>query len=114
MIGEPECGPIARSLRERIERGEFRDGQKLSMRKLAAEYGASRPVVRDALCALSDDGLAAQETASAQWRVRKPDPSLADIARRLDELSRAVRRITLYLVPSDFAPWLTELAEEPR
>ena len=32
-----------------------------------------------------------------------PYPSLADIARRLDELSRAVRRITLYLVPSDFA-----------
>ena len=75
MTGELECGRIARSLRERIERGEFRDGQKLSMRKLAAEYGASRPAVRDALRALGDDGLAAQETASAQWRVDKPDPS---------------------------------------
>jgi DNA-binding GntR family transcriptional regulator len=112
VTGELKCGRIVRSLRERIERGEFRDGEELSMRKLAAEYGMNRPVVRDALCALNDDGLATQDAASGQWRVRRPDPSLADIAGRLDELSRAVRRITLYFVPPDFARWLTEPADE--
>jgi DNA-binding GntR family transcriptional regulator len=99
---------VARSLRERIGRGELGDGEKLSMRQLAAEYGVSRSVVRGALCSLNDDGLAVQETVSARWRVRNPDPSLSDIARRLDELSRAVQRITLYLVPPGFAEWLTE------
>ena len=112
MIAEPKWGRVARSLRERIKSGGFRDGQELSMRELAAEYGVSRSAVRDALGVLRDDGLAVQQAASGRWRVHKPDPSLADLATRLYELSRAVKRITLYLVPPDFAGWLAEPADE--
>ncbi|WP_242123486.1 FadR/GntR family transcriptional regulator [Sphingobium sp. Sx8-8] len=49
---------IAAALRERICSGEFSIGQRLpAERLLAAEYGVSRPTVREALFALETEGL---------------------------------------------------------
>lgn len=49
---------IANKIKERIENGEFKEGEKLvSERKIAEQYSVSRNVVREALKSLSQQGL---------------------------------------------------------
>lgn len=64
---------IAGKLKERIEKGEFKEGQKLiSERKIAEEYGVSRNVVREALKSLNQQGLLNIIPAKGAF-VTKPD-----------------------------------------
>ena len=57
-MGRPLPEEIAAELSQRIQRGEFADGQRLpSERELSAHYAVSRPVVREALSHLKSGGL---------------------------------------------------------
>lgn len=49
---------VAETLRERIRSGEFQPGSRLpTQRELESEFGVSRSAVREALAALTQDGL---------------------------------------------------------
>jgi DNA-binding GntR family transcriptional regulator len=57
MNTESAAARVARGLRERVSNGALAPGTSLSQAAIAAEYGVSRIPVRDALQALSTDGL---------------------------------------------------------
>ncbi|MFD4195946.1 GntR family transcriptional regulator [Amycolatopsis thermoflava] len=55
---EPLHLQVARNIRNDIESGRLRDGQRLpSTRELAEEWGVSTPVINDAMAILSKEGL---------------------------------------------------------
>jgi DNA-binding transcriptional regulator YhcF (GntR family)/predicted kinase len=55
---EPLHLQVARNIRNDIESGTLRDGQRLpSTRELAEEWGVSTPVINDAMAILSKEGL---------------------------------------------------------
>lgn len=82
---------IYEQLFERIVRGEFPVNARLpSETELARRFGASRPVVREALARLRDDGLIVSRQGSGSYVKRRPDQavlqfvpvaSIADIQR---------------------------------
>lgn len=57
MIDKINSDDIARDLRDRIIRGEFRSGQRLVERDIAEWYTISRTPIREALKLLSAEGL---------------------------------------------------------
>ncbi|RYE82461.1 MAG: FadR family transcriptional regulator [Hyphomicrobiales bacterium] len=64
-----------------ITRGEFAPNSRLpSEAKLSAMYGASRPVVREALARLKEDGIVVSRQGSGSYVRRQPDPSILDLA----------------------------------
>src|ERR671917_514181 len=82
---------IYEKLFERIVAGEFPVNARLpSETELARRFGASRPVVREALARLRDDGLIVSRQGSGSYIKRRPDQavlqfvpvgSIADIQR---------------------------------
>src|ERR671916_1206506 len=82
---------IYEKLFERIVAGEFPVNARLpSETELARRFGASRPVVREALARLRDDGLIVSRQGSGSYVRRRPDQavlqfvpvgSIADIQR---------------------------------
>ena len=82
---------IYEQLFEHIVRGEFPVNARLpSETELARRFGASRPVVREALARLRDDGLIVSRQGSGSYVKRRPDQavlqfvpvgSIADIQR---------------------------------
>src|ERR671916_2886799 len=82
---------IYEKLFERIVAGEFPVNARLpSETDLARRFGASRPVVREALARLRDDGLIVSRQGSGSYVTRRPDDavlrfvpvgSIADIQR---------------------------------
>jgi DNA-binding FadR family transcriptional regulator len=85
---------IYEQLFERIVAGEFPVNARLpSETELARRFGASRPVVREALARLRDDGLIVSRQGSGSYVRRRPDHavlqfvpvgSIADIQRCLE------------------------------
>lgn len=70
---EPLHQQVARNIRNLIEAGELRDGQKLSStRELAAEWGVSTYTISDAMAVLVEEGLV-ESKARAGRVVRAPD-----------------------------------------
>lgn len=64
---------IAQKIKERIENGEFKEGEKLiSERKLAEQYGVSRNVIRESLKSLCQQGMLNIIPAKGAF-VSKPD-----------------------------------------
>jgi DNA-binding GntR family transcriptional regulator len=57
MVGESRVEAIARDLREQILAGKIAPGQRISQLSIADHYGVSRLPVREALRALSSQGL---------------------------------------------------------
>lgn len=82
---------IYASVLERIVAGTYPQGGRLpSEVELAAEFAASRPIVRTALARLREDGLIASRQGSGSYVLRRPDAlvprfvplgSIADIQR---------------------------------
>lgn len=82
----PTGDGLATYLRDSIVAGRFASGEKLpSERSLANDFGVSRPVVREVLRGLSDQGLVEIQAARGTF-VRGPES--ADGARSLDVLYR--------------------------
>lgn len=48
---------LYKELRERIIKGEFKPGQKISMRKITERYGCSKTPIREAFLRLNQEGL---------------------------------------------------------
>jgi GntR family transcriptional repressor for pyruvate dehydrogenase complex len=64
-----------------ITRGDFAASSKMpSEARLCEMFGASRPVVREALARLKEDGIVVSRQGSGSYVRRQPDPSLLDLA----------------------------------
>jgi GntR family transcriptional repressor for pyruvate dehydrogenase complex len=64
-----------------ITRGDFAANARLpSEARLSEMYGASRPVVREALARLKEDGIVVSRQGSGSYVRRQPDPSILDLA----------------------------------
>jgi GntR family transcriptional repressor for pyruvate dehydrogenase complex len=64
-----------------ITRGEFAPNARLpSEARLSDMYGASRPVVREALARLKEDGIVVSRQGSGSYVRRQPDPSILELA----------------------------------
>lgn len=64
-----------------ITRGDFAPSARLpSESRLSELFGASRPVVREALARLKEDGIVVSRQGSGSYVRRQPDPSILDLA----------------------------------
>lgn len=64
-----------------ITRGDFVPSSRLpSESRLSQMYGASRPVVREALARLKEDGIVVSRQGSGSYVRRQPDPSILELA----------------------------------
>ena len=64
-----------------ITRGDFVANSRLpSESRLSEMYGCSRPVVREALARLKEDGIVVSRQGSGSYVRRQPDPSILDLA----------------------------------
>ena len=64
-----------------ITRGDFAANSRLpSESRLSEMYGCSRPVVREALARLKEDGIVVSRQGSGSYVRRQPDPSILDLA----------------------------------
>jgi DNA-binding FadR family transcriptional regulator len=71
---------IYEGILDRITRGELPPGTRLpSEAKLCAMFGASRPVVREALARLREDNLIVSRQGSGSYIRRQPDAALLDL-----------------------------------
>ncbi|SMO80435.1 FadR/GntR family transcriptional regulator [Paracoccus laeviglucosivorans] len=67
---------LVAALRGRIERGEYRPGDKLPTEPLlSAEFGVSRTVIREAVAALRADGLLLSRQGSGVFVLEPPQPA---------------------------------------
>lgn len=66
---------------DRIINRDFVEGERLpSEEQLASRYGVSRPIVREALARLRDDGLVRSHRGSGSFVQRCPDRAMLDFA----------------------------------
>lgn len=66
---------------ERILKGEYAEGERLpSELRLAEMNGVSRPVVREALSRLREDGLVHSQRGAGSYVKRRPDRAMLDFA----------------------------------
>ncbi|WP_022706177.1 FadR/GntR family transcriptional regulator [Paracoccus zeaxanthinifaciens] len=67
-------------LLQRIMSDEFPlNGRLPSEQSLSASFGVSRPVLRDALARLRDDGIVTARRGSGNYVTRRPDPRVGDL-----------------------------------
>ncbi|MDQ0470368.1 FadR/GntR family transcriptional regulator [Labrys wisconsinensis] len=93
---------IARSLRRRIEAGEWADGRRVPPeRDLAADFGVARNTVRRAMQLLEEDGAVSREVGRGTFVRPDGAPSLAAAVARMEGASPAdMMEIRLLLEPS--------------
>jgi len=66
---------------DRIISRDFVEGERLpSEEKLASLYGVSRPIVREALARLRDDGLVRSQRGAGSFVQRRPDRAMLEFA----------------------------------
>ncbi|MWJ29101.1 FadR family transcriptional regulator [Halomonas sediminis] len=66
---------------DHIIKGEYREGQRLpSEEKLAQMHGVSRPIVREALARLREDGLIRSHRGAGSFVSLRPDRAMLDFA----------------------------------
>ncbi|MFJ4683701.1 GntR family transcriptional regulator [Streptomyces sp. NPDC091377] len=95
--GRPTAESIAHALRERIQRGELRAGDRLpTQAELADQFGVERGTVRQALRSLQQDGLLSNVSKGSPPRVARPalpgdepQSAMVGLAPRLTEAFRA-------------------------
>src|SRR5438128_8206509 len=93
---------IARSLRERIDAGEWADGTRMPPeRELAAGFGVARNTIRRAIGMLGATVPLSREVGRGTFFEAGRDPSLGEIARRMEGSSPAdMMEIRLLLEPA--------------
>jgi DNA-binding GntR family transcriptional regulator len=89
----PKRDRVARTVRARIERGDYPDGHHLSQAQLAAEFGVTRHVIWPALAALQDEGLVSIVDNRFLVNASHVARQLQGIIQRLDDIERLVRVI---------------------
>ncbi|MDI5933699.1 FadR/GntR family transcriptional regulator [Halomonas kalidii] len=66
---------------DRIIKGEYGEGQRLpSEAKFASMHGVSRPIVREALARLREDGLVRSHRGAGSFVLLRPDRAMLDFA----------------------------------
>jgi DNA-binding FadR family transcriptional regulator len=81
---------VAKSLRERIDAGEWSDGRKMPPeRELAAGFGVARNTVRRAIGLLRETVPLTREVGRGTFLEGPREPALADILRRMEGASPA-------------------------
>ncbi len=86
-IATPSTGPdrlsdqVYRDIFDRIMKGEFPRGSKLpTQQRLSEMFGVSRPIIREALLRLSDDGLIKSRQGSGSFVQHQPGQEVLDFA----------------------------------
>ena len=98
---------LSARLKERILRGDYRDGERLSAeRQLAAEHGVSRGTVREALRLLEQDGLLSRRRGSGSY-VTYP---AADESAERDDVAEITSPLQLLEVRLALEPQMVRLA----
>ena len=71
---------IYEGILQMITRGDFAPSSRMpSEARLCQMFGASRPVVREALARLKEDGIVVSRQGSGSYVRRQPDPSLLEL-----------------------------------
>lgn len=77
----PAYHQVARSLKARIDHGDWRPGEKLPTEiELSREYDVSRATVRQALSDLSRDAFISREQGKGTFVLKTPTPLLHDLS----------------------------------
>ena len=98
---------LSARLRERILRGDYRDGERLpAERQLAAEHGVSRGTVREALRLLEQDALLSRRRGSGSY-VTYP---AADESAERDDVAEITSPLQLLEVRLALEPQMVRLA----
>lgn len=85
--GEKLSDRVYGDIIDRIINRDFAEGERLpSEEQLACRYGVSRPIVREALARLRDDGLVRSHRGSGSYVQRRPDQAMLEFA-PLDSLA---------------------------
>ena len=72
---------VYREILDRIIQGEFRRGSRLpTQERLSALFGVSRPIIREALMRLSDDGFVRSRQGSGSFVQHLPRPEILQFA----------------------------------
>lgn len=79
-LSEPRTRQVADSIHRAIILGELRPGQRLREVALAAEFGVSRPTMREALLQLVQDGLCEQQHNRGFSVTQLDDSAIRDLA----------------------------------
>ncbi len=86
---------IADALRERILRGELTPGRRIRQERLAADHGASRAAVREALRILQADGLVTTIANTGAWVARLSQAECEEVYQVRERLEPLLLRMSL-------------------
>lgn len=86
---------IADALRERILRGELTPGRRIRQERLAADHGASRAAVREALRILQADGLVTTVANTGAWVARLSQAECEEVYQVRERLEPLLLRLSL-------------------
>jgi DNA-binding FadR family transcriptional regulator len=97
----PIAAEIARSLKQRIDAGEWTDGRQVPPeRDLAADFGVARNTIRKAMDLLVESGTISRHIGRGTFVNHLAGPSLADIVARMEGASPAdMMEVRLLLEP---------------
>ena len=105
---------VADELREAILRGAYPPGTRLRQEELAAQYGASRVPVREALRTLESEGLITTVANTGAWIASLSLEECVELYQVRERIEPLLLRYSLPLLTSEHIDELDRLAEEMR
>jgi len=105
---------VADELRQAILRGAHPPGTRLRQQELAAQYGASRVPVREALRILESEGLVAMVANTGAWIAQLSLDECVELYQVRERIEPLLLRYSLPQLTSEQITRLAELAEQMR
>jgi len=105
---------VADELRQAILRGAHPPGTRLRQQELAAQYGASRVPVREALRILESEGLVAMVANTGAWIAQLSLDECVELYQVRERIEPLLLRYSLPQLTSEQINRLAELAEQMR
>jgi DNA-binding GntR family transcriptional regulator len=105
---------VADELRQAILRGAHSPGTRLRQQELAAQYGASRVPVREALRILESEGLVAMVANTGAWIAQLSLDECVELYQVRERIEPLLLRYSLPQLTSEQITRLAELAEQMR
>jgi DNA-binding GntR family transcriptional regulator len=105
---------VADELRDAILRGEHPPGTRLRQEELAAQYGASRVPVREALRILESEGLVTTVANAGAWIARLSLDECVELYQVRERIEPLLLRYSLSHLTAEQIERLADLVEEMR
>ncbi|WP_396910244.1 GntR family transcriptional regulator [Mycolicibacterium sp.] len=105
---------VADELRDAILRGQYPPGTRLRQEELAAQYGASRVPVREALRILESEGLITTVANAGAWIARLSLAECVELYQVRERIEPLLLRYSLPALTDTQIDRLAELAEQMR